>query len=84
MMRKGVEAMLFFLLRLQVLALGAIERFALRLAARAARGREGQTLVEFGIVVALVALAAMAAVKLFGTEIANMFGRLLQKITGVG
>ena len=51
---------------------------------RAARGREGQTLVEFGIVVALVALAAMAAVKLFGTEIANMFGRLLQKITGVG
>jgi len=75
--------MLFFL-RLQVLVLLAFQGLCLRLEARAARGREGQTLVEFGIVVALVALAALAAVKLFGTEIGNMFNRLIQKITGVG
>ncbi len=45
---------------------------------------EGQSLVEYAIAVALIALAAMAAIQALGGGIAAMFTRLLGRITGLG
>ncbi len=60
----------------------------LRSASEALRGRtsgeEGQSLVEYAIAVALIAVAAMAAIQGLGNGIAAMFSRLLGRITGLG
>lgn len=64
-----------------VLALGALAAW---LEARTARAHAGQGLFEYAIGIALIAVVAMVAVKAFGTEIGNMFGRLLARIQGVG
>jgi pilus assembly protein Flp/PilA len=37
------------------------------------KNEEGQDLVEYGLVVALVAFGAVAAMKLLGTEISTVF-----------
>ncbi len=47
-------------------------------------GEEGQSLVEYAIAVALIAVAAMAAIQGLGNGIAGMFSRLLGRITGLG
>ncbi len=49
-----------------------------------AGGEEGQSLVEYAIAVALIAVAAMAAIQALGGGIAAMFTRLLGRITGLG
>lgn len=64
-----------------LLALGAL---VARLEARPARAYAGQGLFEYAIGIALIAVIAMVAVKAFGTEIGNMFTRLLTRIQGVG
>ncbi len=44
----------------------------------------GAETVEYALVVAGIALAALAAVQAFGNGIAAVFGRLLQRISGIG
>ena len=52
--------------------------------ARRLRTEEGQSMVEYAVVVALVAIIAMAAVQAFGNGIAQVFQQLLSKITSLG
>lgn len=51
-------------------------------AMRRARAR-GQGLVEYGLVVAVIAVAALGAVQLFGGGIAALFTRLLTHFAGL-
>jgi pilus assembly protein Flp/PilA len=59
--------------------------------ARAALGRlrrlvgaeTGQTMVEYAIVAALIAVAAMAAVEALGGGISTVFGNIVSSITGI-
>lgn len=44
----------------------------------------GQSMVEYAIVVALVAIVAMAAVQSFGQGISQVFQQLLSQITSLG
>jgi Flp pilus assembly pilin Flp len=44
----------------------------------------GQSMVEYAIVVALIAIIAMAAVQAFGQGISQVFQQLLSKITSLG
>jgi Flp pilus assembly pilin Flp len=45
---------------------------------------EGQSMVEYAIVVALIALVAMAAVQGLGEGIVQVFQAILAKIQGLG
>lgn len=45
---------------------------------------EGQSMVEYAIVAALVAIAAMGAIQAMGGGIANVFQHILAKIGGLG
>ena len=47
-----------------------------------ARGHAGQSMVEYGIVVALVAIVAFAVVKLLGQEITRVFQTILDNLRG--
>ena len=40
---------------------------------------EGQTLVEYGMLISLIALVVIAAVTLFGSRVANMWGGNVKK-----
>lgn len=44
----------------------------------------GQSLVEYAIAVALIAVASMAAIQALGGGISAVFGRILAKIAGIG
>jgi pilus assembly protein Flp/PilA len=44
---------------------------------------DGQSMVEYGVIVALIAVAAMVAVQALGTGVAGIFEKLLGKISGV-
>ena len=48
------------------------------------RGEAGQSMVEYGVMVALVAVAAMVAVQALGTGVAGVFTRIVGKIAGIG
>ena len=37
------------------------------------RGEDGQTLVEYGLIVALISIAALAALTLVGTSVRDIF-----------
>jgi len=43
----------------------------------------GQTMVEYAIVAALIAVAAMAAVEALGGGISTVFGNIVSSITGI-
>lgn len=73
-----------FVWRVQFLVLLGLEWLVARLGARASRAHAGQGLFEYAIGIALIAVIAMVAVKAFGTEIGNLFNRLLNRISGVG
>lgn len=47
-------------------------------------GESGQSLVEYGIAVALIAVVAMASLQALGGGIAGVFGRILGRIAGIG
>ena len=49
-----------------------------------ASAERGQSMVEYAIVVAVVAIAALATVQLFGTGVATIFQNLLAKVQGLG
>ena len=46
--------------------------------------RLGAETVEYALVIAGIALATLAAIQAFGSGIAAVFGRLLQRISGIG
>lgn len=60
-----------------VLVLHAVQR-------RCERAESGQSMVEYAIVVALVALIAMAGVQAFGQGVQQVFQQLLSKIQSIG
>lgn len=45
---------------------------------------EGQSMVEYAIIAALIAIAAMGAVQALGGGIAGVFQRILGSIGGIG
>lgn len=47
-------------------------------------GEAGQSMVEYGITLALIAVVAMVAVQALGTGVAGVFTRILGKIAGIG
>ncbi|HZU12173.1 MAG TPA: hypothetical protein VFB58_04975 [Chloroflexota bacterium] len=53
-------------------------------ARRRALGDAGQSMVEYAIVVALVAIIAMAGVQAFGQGVQQVFQQLLSKIQSIG
>jgi Flp pilus assembly pilin Flp len=67
-------------LRLAVLVLLQIDEARLKLR----RAETGQSMVEYAIVVALVALIAMAGVQAFGNGVQQVFQQLLSKIQSIG
>jgi pilus assembly protein Flp/PilA len=46
-----------------------------------ARNEEGQTMAEYGVVLALITLAVVATIGLLGTQINNAFQGVLDAIT---
>ena len=47
-------------------------------------GEEGQSMVEYGVIVALIAVVAMVAVQTLGNGIAGVFTRIVGRIAGIG
>ncbi len=47
-------------------------------------GQAGQSMVEYAIVVALIAIIAMAGVQAFGHGVQQVFQHLLSKIQSIG
>lgn len=47
-------------------------------------GQTGQSMVEYAIVAALIAIVAMAAVEALGGGIAQVFQNILSSIQGIG
>jgi pilus assembly protein Flp/PilA len=71
----GGEAMTGWLLERAGTALGQLRRLA--------GAERGQTMVEYAIVAALIAVAAMAAVEALGGGISTVFGNIVSSITGM-
>jgi Flp pilus assembly pilin Flp len=51
---------------------------------RLGSAQAGQSMVEYAIVAALIAIVAMAAVQALGGGIAQVFTNILNRITGIG
>lgn len=47
------------------------------------RRDEGQTLVEYALIVGLVSIAAIVIMILMGTEIGNVFNKITSKLSAV-
>ncbi len=68
--------------RLLMLAVGfMVWQLSLR---RQLAGQAGQSMVEYAIVVALIAIIAMAGVQAFGHGVQQVFQHLLSKIQSIG
>lgn len=68
--------------RLLLLAVGfMVWQLSLR---RQLAGQAGQSMVEYAIVVALIAIIAMAGVQAFGHGVQQVFQHLLSKIQSMG
>jgi len=65
-------------IRLWVVAQSCLEE----LGTRVARPQRAAAMVEYGLVVALIAVVAMVAVKTLGTTIAGVFGNITGHIAG--
>lgn len=68
----------------KVLKLSVSLMLWLQNARRRALGEAGQSMVEYAIVVALVAIIAMAGVQAFGQGVQQVFQQLLSKIQSIG
>jgi Flp pilus assembly pilin Flp len=53
-------------------------------ATRRSAAQAGQSMVEYAITLALIAVASMVAVQALGGGIAGVFGRILGRIAGIG
>ena len=71
-------------LQVQVTILSCVAIIVARLRARLAMAEGGQSMVEYALVVAFVAVAGMVVVKLFGEALSGVFNRLIEKLKGVG
>ncbi len=71
-------------LQVQVTILSCVAIIAARLRARLVMAEGGQSMVEYALVVAFVAVAGMVVVKLFGEALGGVFNRLIEKLKGVG
>lgn len=71
-------------LRCQLALLSLVALLVARLRGRLARAEAGQSMLEYALVVAFVAVAVMVVVKLFGEAITGVFNRLIQRLQGVG
>jgi pilus assembly protein Flp/PilA len=47
-------------------------------------GEGGQGLVEYGLIVGLIAVACMIVLQAMGTGIAGVFTRILGRLSGIG
>ena len=70
--------------QVQVTFLSLVALLVTRLHTRLTRAATGQSMVEYALVVAFVAVAVMVVVKLFGEAITGVFNRLIQRLQGVG
>lgn len=77
-MTEALESATDYLTRL-ILSLGNLEREILE-----KDGEEGQSLVEYAIAAALIAIVAMGAVQALGGGVAQVFQRILGRIQGMG
>ncbi|MDW8060782.1 MAG: Flp family type IVb pilin [Thermomicrobium sp.] len=48
------------------------------------RALEGQGMVEYALIIALVSIAAIAVLVLIGDEIVNVFQQVVDALTGAG
>lgn len=71
-------------LRCQLAILSLVAFLGAQLRRRLARAEAGQSMLEYALVVAFVAVAVMVVVKLFGEAITGVFNRLIQRLQGVG
>jgi Flp pilus assembly pilin Flp len=63
----------------------AVPSASYRLAEAASQSRiAAQGLVEYGILIAVVAVVALASIQAFGGGIASFFGRLSSHVVGLG
>lgn len=51
---------------------------------RLGRGDVGQSTVEYAVVAALIVIAGMAAVQLFGQGITTVFQNIVRRVQGIG
>jgi pilus assembly protein Flp/PilA len=49
-----------------------------------ARKEEGASLVEYGLLVGLIAVVCIGAITLLGQDISSLFSRIAAKLEGVG
>ncbi len=66
--------------RLYVVARSRLEEFA----AEEGSGEKGQSMVEYAIMAALIAVVPMAAVQALGTGVSQVFERIVGHIQGIG
>jgi len=51
---------------------------------RLAQGEAGQSTVEYAVVVALIVIASMAAIQVFGQGITTVFQNIVRRVQGIG
>jgi Flp pilus assembly pilin Flp len=68
---------LLTLLRLQAARFGQEGR-------RLARGEAGQSTVEYAVVAALIVIASMATIQVFGQGITTVFQNIVRRVQGIG
>jgi Flp pilus assembly pilin Flp len=56
---------------------------ALRQGATIPAREEGQTLLEYAIVIAVAVLVVLGSIKAFGTSLGNLFNNLIAQVTGI-
>ena len=49
-----------------------------------ARIQAGQSMVEYAVIIAVIAIACLAAIQALGLGIAGVFSRILSSISGIG
>jgi pilus assembly protein Flp/PilA len=45
---------------------------------------DGQSMVEYGVIVAMIAVVVMVAVQALGTSVAGVFTRIVGRLGGIG
>lgn len=79
---------MLYLMRIQVSVATVLALCAARVRRALAAPRDGsaaptgQSLVEYALIIALIAVVAMIAMQAFGTGISGLFTRLLERISG--
>jgi pilus assembly protein Flp/PilA len=59
-----------------------VSNFIAALIARMDEKEEGQTLVEYGLIIALLSIAAIVILGLLGTEVVDVFNKVKNALAG--